>query len=357
MSEEFREFVKKIGSGAHTGKHLTRQEAARAMELMLAGIATPAQIGAFLIAHRIVRPTGEELAGMADTLAAMGPALSVKGSQLPVVLGIPYDGRSRTTPMAVLTGLLLAAAAVPVILHGGDRMPTKYGVPLVEIWQGLGVDWRGLDLAGVQDIFDSLQIGFIYTPTLFPATNLLAQYRAEIGKRPPLASLELMWCPCTSDVHLMLGYVHPPTETFILDALSLRNYPSRVTTIKGLEGSIDLPFDRVAIYLQKNCANGGDRTNSAEIERAFLHSRDVGLGNVNPPLESIEATIVAYREVLTTASGKLFDAALWNGGFALWQTGVASDLSSGISLARQLYADGTVNAKLQAIVDRCRGVE
>jgi anthranilate phosphoribosyltransferase len=348
MSEEFREFVKKIGSGAHTGKHLTRQEAARAMELMLAGIATPAQIGAFLIAHRIVRPTGEELAGMADTLALRGPSLSATGSRLPVVLGIPYDGRSRTTPMAVLTGLLLAAAAVPVILHGGDRMPTKYGVPLVEIWQGLGVDWRGLNLERVQDIFDSLQIGFIYTPTLFPETNLLAQYRAEIGKRPPLASLELMWFPCNSDVHLILGYVHPPTEIFILDALSLSNSPSRVTTIKGLEGSIDLPFDRVAIV--------GNRTNSDDIERAFLHSRDVGLGNLNPPLESIEATIVAYREVLTTASGKLLDAALWNGGFALWQTGVASDLSSGISLARQLYADGTVRAKLEAIVDRCRGV-
>jgi anthranilate phosphoribosyltransferase len=74
--EEFRELVKKIGSGAHTSKSLSRLEAALAMKKMLLAEATPAQIGAFLIAHRIRRPTGVEMAGMLDSWAEFGPSRS-----------------------------------------------------------------------------------------------------------------------------------------------------------------------------------------------------------------------------------------------------------------------------------------
>jgi anthranilate phosphoribosyltransferase len=61
MSNAFRELLKKVGSGVHTGKDLTREEAATATRMMLLQEATPAQIGAFMIAHRIKRPTSEEL--------------------------------------------------------------------------------------------------------------------------------------------------------------------------------------------------------------------------------------------------------------------------------------------------------
>ena len=144
MSDAFREFLKKVGSGTHTSKDLTRSEAEAAMRMMLLQEATPAQIGAFMIAHRIKRPTPTELAGMLDAYDALGPLLQSQGlafEQPVTVLSNPYDGRSRTAPVTPITALLLAAAGVPVIMHGGDRMPTKYGVPLIEIWQGLGVDF------------------------------------------------------------------------------------------------------------------------------------------------------------------------------------------------------------------------
>ena len=66
MSDQFRELLKKVGSGQHTKKDLTRSEAAIAGRMMLTQTATPAQIGAFLISHRIKRPTGIELAVMLD---------------------------------------------------------------------------------------------------------------------------------------------------------------------------------------------------------------------------------------------------------------------------------------------------
>ena len=70
MSNTFREFLRKVGSGTHTSKDLSRAEAAMATQMMLTEAATPAQIGAIMIAHRIKRPTGEELAGMLDAYDA-----------------------------------------------------------------------------------------------------------------------------------------------------------------------------------------------------------------------------------------------------------------------------------------------
>ena len=63
----FKQLLRKIGSGEHTSKGLTRNEADEAMELMLTGGASDVQIGAFLIAHRIRRPEPQELTGMLDT--------------------------------------------------------------------------------------------------------------------------------------------------------------------------------------------------------------------------------------------------------------------------------------------------
>ncbi|HAG81062.1 MAG TPA: hypothetical protein DCL61_07785, partial [Cyanobacteria bacterium UBA12227] len=75
MSNAFRELLKKVGSGTHTGEDLSRQEAEMATRMMLLQEATPAQIGAFMIAHRIKRPTSEEIAGMLDAYDKLGPKL------------------------------------------------------------------------------------------------------------------------------------------------------------------------------------------------------------------------------------------------------------------------------------------
>jgi anthranilate phosphoribosyltransferase len=108
MTNIFRESIQKVGSGSgsHTSENLTRAEAAIAMKMMLLAEATPAQIGAFLIAHRIKRPTGEELAGMLDAYNELGPKLQPI-TQPVIVLGIPYDGRTRTAPINMIITLLI----------------------------------------------------------------------------------------------------------------------------------------------------------------------------------------------------------------------------------------------------------
>jgi anthranilate phosphoribosyltransferase len=341
MSNLFRPLLQKVGSGNHTGENLTRTEAATATKMMLLGEATPAQIGAFLIAHRIKRPTADELAGMLDAYNELGPKLQPIAAGRPVIVfGIPYDGRTRTAPISPIAALLLAAVGQPVVMHGGDRLPTKYGLPLVEIWQGLGVDWTNLSLEKTQQIFEQTGIGFVYLPEHFPLTNSIWEYRDQLGKRPPLATMELIWCPYAGDVHIIPGFVHPPTETLFQLTLGLQNI-TKYTFVKGLEGSCDLPRDRTAII--------GLSTPSGQLERLHLAPRDYDFTPKNVPLTTTEQLLTEMQAVLAGTSTELTQTALWNGGFYLWQSGVCPDMRSGIATAKELLISGAVADKLRQL--------
>lgn len=347
MSNAFRDLLRKVGSGVHTGEDLNRAEAAAATEMMLLEVATPAQIGAFLIAHRIKRPTGEELAGMLDAYDQIGPKLQAIDSATVIVLGVPYDGRTRTAPINVLTALLLITAGQPVVMHGSDRMPTKYGVPLIDIWQGLGIDWTGLSLAQTQQVFETTKLGFIYLPQHFPQAQKLFEYRDQIGKRPPFATMELIWCPYAGDAHIISGFVHPPTEIMFQVAFAMRGNKN-FTTVKGLEGSCDLPRDRTAI-IGMSSPNTLHETQIAPLERLQLVPRDYSFTSKNVPFNSTEQLIADMQSVLQGLPSELMQTALWNGGFYLWRSGICADMRSGIAKAEELFSSGAVAQKLSEI--------
>jgi len=280
---------------------------------------------------------------MLDANDLLGPKLTLPvGERPPYVFGVPYDGRSRTAPVTIVTALLLAAAGLPVLLHGSTRMPTKYGIPLIGIWQGLGVDLSELSLAQSQRLFDKTGLGFVYLPQHFPLAQSLVVFRDEIGKRPPLATLELMWVPGRgASPHVVCGYVHPPTETLFRQTFALRGI-EQFTTIKGLEGSCDLPLSRPAIV-------GYQPRADRPFERLCLHPSEYGLPSKDTPLDSPAVLLEQTRAVIDGRGGPLQAPVLWNGGFHLWHCGFCADLAAGIAMAESLLADGTVAAKLQAI--------
>jgi anthranilate phosphoribosyltransferase len=339
MSVVFREFLRKVGSGSHTSENLTRSEAAIATTMMLRQEATPAQIGAFMIAHRIKRPTGEELAGMLDAYDELGPKLRSFDAAYPtMVMGVPYDGRSRTAPISPLTALILTAAGCPVVMHGGRRMPTKEGLPLAEIWQGLGVDWTQISWAQSQAVFEQTRLGFVYLPQHFPEAEAMVTYREELGKRPPFATAELFWCPYEGDGMVVSGYVHPPTEEMARTAFALRG-KRRLMTVKGLEGSIDLPRDRTSII--------GIAMGEGECDRLLLHPRDYGFAAPESPLTP--HLIPDMQSVLRGEASDLLEFAVWNGGFYLWKGGVCSTIEEGLAQARAMLSEGKVAAHLAEI--------
>ncbi len=348
--EQFREFLKKVGSGQHTKKDLTRSEAATAARMMLLQQATPAQIGAFMIAHRIKRPTAAELAGMLDAYDELGPKLQPlpETEKKVVVFGIPYDGRTRTAPIAPITALILAVAGVPVIMHGGDSIATKYGVPLIEIWRGLGLDFSQLSLPQVQQLLAQTGLGFVYIPKHFPEAQGLVPYRDQIGKRPPIATLELIWSPYQGNMDLVAGYVHPPTEISIREALKLRGETDNYTLVKGLEGSCDLRSAQTTIIVvrqpetQEGC------------QYLKLRPLDYGFAGKEVSLESTTLLISQMEALLQGKPSALIQAAIWNGGFYLWRFGICPDLSTALGKAEELIVSGQVARKRAEIKEILR---
>ena len=338
MSRIFTDLLRKVASGTHTSKNLTRAEATTALSMILTQTATPAQIGAFLIAHRIKRPTSCEMAGMLDAYDRYGTKLApVSNSRPVVVLSSPYDGRSRTAPVSPLTGLVLAAAGLNVIMHGGDRMPTKAGIPFIEIWQSLGINWQGLSLAKIQQILNETGFGFVYLADHFPLAQALVTYREQIGKRPPLATLEMLWAPYAGNCHLVCGFVHPPTEVIIQETLALCGLEA-YTTIKGDEGSCDLPRDRPAII-------------GLGTKRLVINARDFGFSSST--LRFSNGAEVAQSMTTSICSSDIeteyAQSVIWNSGFYLWRLGVCADLRSGFAQAATFLICGKVREKLVEI--------
>jgi anthranilate phosphoribosyltransferase len=320
----FREFIGKVGSGEHTSTGLTREEAREAMDLMLQGQANDAQLGAFLIAHRIRRPAPLELTGMLDSYRAHGPVLHTPGRKA-LCFNVPYDGRSRTAPLLPLVALVLAAQGLPVVLHGGAAMPVKYGVTLAELFASLGIEWRRLDLAAVQERLETHGLALTHQPLHFPQAERLLPVREAIGKRPPVASLELLWTPHRGDHLLISGFVHPPTESRAWEALAAAAEQD-VLTVKGLEGSTDLPTTRAGITA---------RLKNGQMERILLHPRDYGITANEVPWCEIDTWRDQALAALT-GTGPLAEALTWNTAAFLWLSDHQTSLEAAMAQARAL---------------------
>ena len=328
----FRELIAKVGSGERTSTGLDRAEAAEALTRLLQGQVSEAQAGAFLIAHRLRRPQPCELAGMVDAYGALGPRLPT--SDRPVIsFGVPFDGRSRTAPVLPLTALLLNAAGLAVVLQGGDPMPVKYGVTHAELLAALGLPLARLAWDATAALFAGEGLALLHQPCHFASAERLIPIREQIGKRPPIATLELLWS-CYPDPHLQVsGFVHAPTEQMMGDTWALLGQASGIT-VKGLEGSVDLPTSRVSIAAHHN----GDR----EPERLLLQARDHGLRTDELELSTLSDWSGWARDALL-GRGPLLKPLLWNGGFLLWRSGQQPSLEAGLAEADRLISSNVVD--------------
>jgi anthranilate phosphoribosyltransferase len=291
---------------------------------MLRGEADGAQLGAFLIAHRIRRPTPEELAGMLEAYRDLGPSLETPGRRA-LCFGVPYDGRDRTAPLLPLLALTLAAEGLPVVLHGGEPMPVKFGVTLAELFAHLGLEWRGLSLAAVQERLDRHGLSLTHQPDHFPAAERLVPIRDAIGKRPPVASLELLWTPHRGERLLVSGFVHPPTESRAWEALAAVA-ETDILTVKGLEGSTDLPTSRAGITA---------RVRQGVVERILLHPRDHGITAPQPAWSDLDGWRADGLAALQD-EGPLAEPLRWNLAAYLWLAERVPDLPEALERATAL---------------------
>ena len=333
----FRELIARVGSGERTSTGLSRAEADEALSRMLQGQASPAQAGAFLIAHRLRRPQACELAGMADAYRRLGPTLP-PNPRPTVSFGVPFDGRSRTAPLLPLTALVLNAAGLAVVLQGGGAMPVKYGVSQAELFEALGLPLAQLDWRAMGELFTEQGLALLHQPRHFDLAEGLIPLREQIGKRPPIATLELLWS-CASETQLQVsGFVHAPTEQLMADTWALLGVRSGLT-VKGLEGGVDLPTSRVSIAAHWR---------QGTPERLILQARDNDLRADEVELTTLEAWSDMARAALD-GNGPLLKPLIWNSGFLLWRCQQQPTLEAGLASAEALLSSGSVRERRQEL--------
>ncbi|MFM2321777.1 MAG: hypothetical protein RL612_924 [Actinomycetota bacterium] len=156
--------------------NLDRVEAAWAMSQIMAGDASEAQMGAFMLALRSKGETVEELAGLVDVMLQHSVILDT-GSDAVDIVGTGGD-LVGTVNISSMAAIVASAAGVPVMKHGSRSASGKTGSS--EMLEVLGIR---LDLSPerVADIFREIGLTFFFAPVFHPAMRYVAPVRKQLG--------------------------------------------------------------------------------------------------------------------------------------------------------------------------------
>jgi anthranilate phosphoribosyltransferase len=154
----------------------SRAATAWAMEQILGGEATPAQIAAFVVSLRSKGETVEEIAGLADTMIDFATPIELSGPSVDVV-GSGGD-RSNTVNISSMAALVAAGAGARVVKHGNRAASSACGS--ADVLEALGVV---LDLPpeAQQAVADTAGIAFLFAPHYHPALRHASTVRRELG--------------------------------------------------------------------------------------------------------------------------------------------------------------------------------
>lgn len=158
------------------GENLTRAAAGWAMTEIMAGDASPAQIGAFMLALRAKGETVQELAGLVDVMLQNAVVLDISSDALDIVgTGGDLVGTVNISSMA---SVVASAAGIPVLKHGSRSASGKTGSS--EMLEILGIR---LDLSPQQvtSVFKKVGITFFFAPVFHPAMRHVAPIRRELA--------------------------------------------------------------------------------------------------------------------------------------------------------------------------------
>lgn len=263
---------------------LDASQATWAMDQILGGEATPAQIAGFAVALRTKGETIEELSGLVDAMYEHAVPLSLDGRWLDVV-GTGGD-RSMSVNISTMSSIVAAGAGAPIIKHGNRSASSKAGTADVLEVLGVRLDMKPERVAEMANLCG---IAFCFAPAFHPALRHAAVARKELGvgttfnflgplANPARPAAQAIGCADVRMAPLMAGvFAARGVDAWVfrgddgLDELTTTTTSQvwavedgRVTTFTVAPEEVGLPRSNAADL------RGGDAVHNAEVVRRLV---------------------------------------------------------------------------------------
>lgn len=319
---------------------LTADEAQEAMNVIMTGQATPAQIGAYLIALRMKGETIPEITGSVRAMRANAVKVRLKQTDEPVydIVGTGGDG-AHTFNISTAAAFIVAGTGRTVAKHGNRAASSQCGS--ADVLSALGVN---LDLTPEQvaQAIEQIGIGFMFAPKFHPAMKHAIGPRKEIGQRTIFNILGPLTNPAGAQIQLTGVFSPALTEPLanVLNELGSR----AALVIHGAGGTDEL--NTCGINRVSHLKGGAVRTYDLDpIEFGFRPATIQDLRGGTP-----DESAVMMRELLSSKlNGARRESVLLNAAATL--AAETSDFKSALEESVASLDSGKALAKLNALIE------
>jgi anthranilate phosphoribosyltransferase len=321
------------------GHDLTRAQAHDAMQEIMSGDATQAQIAGFLVALRAKGETADEIAGCAEAMREHVLPVQPKREDLVDTAGTGGDGKS-TLNISTAAALVAAAAGAGVAKHGNRAASSQTGS--ADVLEALGFE---LDLTPerIAQSIDDLGFGFMFAQAHHPAMKHAAPVRRELGTRTVFNVLGPLTNPARARAQVV-GVYSPDLVRPVAEALA--QLGSRRAFVVHGAGGID-ELSPVGPSQVSEVVDGGVRDRVIEPQELGIEPCELAAlaGGTR------EENAASIRRVFGGEPGGARDAILLNAAGAIAAGGHAADLREGIAIARDALDSGAAASRLDELVE------
>ena len=337
--------IKEMIQKAVTGNDLAEEEMVAVMNEIMGGLATDAQIGAFITALRVKGETIEEITGAARVMREKATRIEVNNGAVNIETVLDTCGtggdESNTFNVSTTAAFVVAGGGVAVAKHGNRSVSSQCGS--ADVLASLGVN---LDVTPdvVADCIRTIGIGFLYAPKLHGAMKYAIGPRREIGIRTIFNILGPLTNPAGANVQL-LG-VYDQTLTPVL-AEVLRNLGSRNAFVVHGEGGVD----EISITGPTQVTE----LRAGKVITYRISPEDFGIEQAVPSEikgGDTEYNAAIVRDILDGQKGPKRDMVLLNAGAAFRVADMAADIMAGIAMAKESIDSGKAGEKLELLVKK-----
>lgn len=328
---EFREILKERARGpSHLGP-LDPDLCERAMELILTGRATPAQIGGFLLVGRAAGDSAAEMAAYARAASKFVRRIEAPPGTPTVTVTGGFDGKVRTLNVGAAASLVAAAAGGRVLMLGCEGTPPKDGRTVFDALRGLGLP----SPQGFHEAESSLaEHGFAATTPFhyLPELHALLGLRWEMVRRTVLNVVEKVISPIPGS-RMMVGVTHRSFLEAVPEAL-IQLGVEHALVYSAIEGSDEAPLDGNSSLI---------RVRGGKTEELRVAPESVGLPQATraqAPWKDPEDEAGRILGALGGEEGPVKSLILYNAALRLWMAGEAASVAEGVLKANEAMHSG-----------------